>query len=66
MFLMVDSIIRENAGKSMIFDFEGSSDQNVARFYKGFGAKEFTYPQITFNRMPWILENTVNFVKKFR
>jgi len=66
MFLLVDSIIRDNAGKFMIFDFEGSTDLDVARFYKGFGAKEFTYPQITLNRMPRILENTVNFVKKFR
>jgi len=66
MFLLVDSVIRENAGKSMIFDFEGSVDENVARFYKGFGAQELTYPQVTLSRMPRILENTVNFVKKIR
>ena len=66
MFLLVESVIRENAGKFAVFDFEGSNDQNVARFYKGFGAKEFTYPQIILSRMPRILENTVNFVKKFR
>lgn len=66
MFMLVDSVIHENAGKQSIFDFEGSSDENVARFYKGFGAKEFTYPQLTINRMPRLLAGTVNFVKKLR
>jgi hypothetical protein len=66
MFLLVDSVIRENAGKPVIFDFEGSVDENVARFYKGFGASEFTYPQITLSRMPRILENTVNLLSRLR
>ena len=66
MFLLVDGIIRDHAGKQLILDFEGSSDPDLARFYKGFGANENHYPQVTLNRMPGILANTVNFVKKFR
>lgn len=66
MFLLIDSILYENTGKDMVFDFEGSSDPNVARFYNGFGAKELTYPQVTISRMNRLLERGVNFVKKFR
>lgn len=66
MFLLIDSIISDHAGKPVTFDFEGSSDYDVARFYKGFGAKELTYPQVTLNRMPRILTTAVNFAKKFR
>jgi hypothetical protein len=66
MFFLVDSVIRENAGRSVIFDFEGSNDPNVARFYNGFGAKEFSYPQVTINRMPAIVSKTVDLIKKAR
>ncbi|MCX6250059.1 MAG: GNAT family N-acetyltransferase [Bacteroidetes bacterium] len=55
MFLLVDNFIRENAGQALILDFEGSNDNNVSRFYKGFGAKEMHYSQVTINRLPgWI------------
>lgn len=66
MFLLADSVIRENAGKPAIFDFEGSDDPNVARFYQGFGAKPSTYPMITLDRMPAILSRTVKFARKIR
>ena len=55
MFLLVDNFIRENAGQALILDFEGSNDQNVSRFYRGFGAKEVHYSQVTINRLPgWV------------
>lgn len=66
MFLLVDSFIRENAGQPFILDFEGSNDKNVARFYKGFGAKEIHYSQITINRLPGVISKVVNFIKKHR
>ena len=43
MFLLIDKLILENAGKEMILDFEGSSIEGIARFYKGFGAKNHPY-----------------------
>jgi hypothetical protein len=43
MFFLIDSIIHENGGKSKILDFEGSRIQGIARFYKGFGAKNHPY-----------------------
>jgi hypothetical protein len=66
MFLLVDNFIRENAGQPFILDFEGSNDKNVARFYKGFGAREIHYSQVTINRLPWLISKVVNFVKKHR
>ncbi|MFA5045982.1 MAG: hypothetical protein WC542_08640 [Paludibacter sp.] len=38
MFYLIDHIIRHEAEKNKIFDFEGSRIEGVARFYQGFGA----------------------------
>lgn len=46
MFLLIDKILSEHANSEKIFDFEGSMLQGVARFFKGFGAKEYYYGQI--------------------
>ncbi|MFZ4582240.1 MAG: hypothetical protein ACOYM7_06270 [Paludibacter sp.] len=43
MFLLIDTIIRNESGKSVEFDFEGSSIDGIARFYKGFGALNKPY-----------------------
>jgi len=43
MFYLVDKIIREESGKNKILDFEGSAIEGIARFYKGFGAKNQPY-----------------------
>lgn len=40
---LIDHIIKEHSSKNCIFDFEGSDDDNLARFYMGFGAKSETY-----------------------
>jgi hypothetical protein len=66
MFLLVDMFIKEHSGKPLILDFEGSSDQNVARFYKGFGARETSFNEVVINRMPASINRMVNFMKKLR
>lgn len=38
MFLLVDKLIHENYGRKIVLDFEGSSIEGIARFYRGFGA----------------------------
>lgn len=38
MFFLIDNIFQSNACTNNIFDFEGSSIEGIARFYKGFGA----------------------------
>ncbi len=41
-FLM-DSFIQNHNGTKAILDFEGSNDDNLARFYRSFGSQEFSY-----------------------
>ncbi len=55
MFLLIDHFIGENALKNLVLDFEGSNDPQLARFYRGFGAKECVYLQARFNGLPWFI-----------
>ena len=59
MTFLLDSVIREYAGTQMILDFEGSNDPGLARFYKGFGAKEVQYKRLEYNRLPFPLKQLV-------
>lgn len=40
---LIDNYIKSHSEKNLIFDFEGSVDEGVARFYKSFGAKYKEY-----------------------
>lgn len=53
---LLDTTIRQNAGKPMILDFEGSMIPSIARFYKGFGAEEKPYWQLKRNNLPWYMK----------
>lgn len=56
MFLLVDEYMIDNAETNMTLDFEGSSIESLARFYKGFGAKPVYFNQVQANRLPWFLK----------
>ncbi len=56
MFVLIDEFIRNNAGKNLILDFEGSNIPGVARFYAGFGASAQVYYSVHQNRLPPILK----------
>lgn len=49
---LIDTYIKDVAGKIKILDFEGSNDQELARFYKSFGSTECVYLQIKKNQLP--------------
>ena len=66
MFMLVDIFIKEHAGRPLILDFEGSSDLNVARFYKGFGASETGFSELLINHLPGKIDMIVNLMKKLR
>jgi hypothetical protein len=51
MTFLIDSVIQEYTPSKLVLDFEGSNDPNLARFYKGFGAKEIDYPGLRINRL---------------
>ncbi len=55
MYVIVDEFIKEFAGTGLLLDFEGSSIDGVARFYKGFGAATETYYHLYLNRLPFPL-----------
>lgn len=55
MFLLIDTYIQNNSGKSQVLDFEGSNLSGIARFYAGFGAKPQIYYSVHQNRLPKFL-----------
>lgn len=60
LFAIIDYVIKKYAGKDVILDFEGSSNEGVNRFYQGFGSKQEEYSFYRYNRLPFPL----NFLKK--
>lgn len=54
--LLLDAKIRQHASSEMIFDFEGSMDKGLARFYKSFGSLETGYTFVTLNRLPKVIQ----------
>lgn len=55
MHFLFDRIIRSLAGTEMKLDFGGSDVENVARFYKGFGAADCLYLRLRQNRLPQLI-----------
>lgn len=49
MTYLIDGVIREFTPSRLVFDFEGSNNPDLARFYRGFGAKELRYPRLRHN-----------------
>jgi hypothetical protein len=53
---LIDSFIKDHAGKNIILDFEGSDIRNLAFFYSSFGAIEEKFAGIKLNKLPAILK----------
>lgn len=52
MFLLIDHFIKENSNKHLTLDFDGSNDEALARFYKGFGSTRIDFLRISRNTLP--------------
>tara|TARA_B110000444_G_C18845694_1_gene601825 strand:+ start:2559 stop:3473 length:915 start_codon:yes stop_codon:yes gene_type:complete len=52
---LIDSFFKESANSSFTFDFEGSDDEDLARFYRGFGGENHSYQNLKMNRLPFPL-----------
>lgn len=63
---LIDNFIREHAGRHLTFDFDGSNDPSLARFYKSFGSKECIYQRVVINRLPGVLNAGVKTYRKIR
>lgn len=46
-FLIFDTVIEKYSAKDFVLDFEGSKNEGIARFYKGFGGAVTQYGQIS-------------------
>lgn len=57
---LIDQFIEQHLNSNKILDFEGSSNADLARYYKGFGGVEEKYITCKINRLPWYL----SFLKK--
>ncbi len=62
---LIDSFISENSSSNIVFDFEGSNDPNLARFYQSFGSKKCIYYQVRISKIPWPVKNAYSLLKKF-
>jgi hypothetical protein len=51
MFMLISSFLEEHSGSDMLFDFNGSMNPGLARFYKGFGAMQTTYRRLKVNNL---------------
>lgn len=52
MFLLIDHFIKEHANKHLTLDFDGSNNEALSRFYKGFGSTRIDYLRISRNTLP--------------
>ena len=53
---MLNYVIKDFCESSYVFDFEGSDNEGLARFYKGFGGKEVYYPELRYNNLKGIFK----------
>lgn len=63
---LLDSYINANARSELVFDFEGSNNDELARFYLGFGSKSISYPQIFWLRAAFYLKPILRAYLHFR
>ena len=66
MTFMMDRMIQRFANQPVLFDFEGSDDDNLARFYLGFGGEERPYPAYSFNRLSAVGKGLLKFWKRLK
>ena len=49
LFFLIDYFIKNHAGSDFKIDFRGSNQENLARFYRSFGATDYSYHQLIFS-----------------
>lgn len=61
---IIDNVLRDFSETQYIFDFEGSDIDSLARYYKGFGAKEVFYPELRYNNMRGLMRLFIKMLGK--
>ncbi len=62
--MLLDNVIKEFSETQFTLDFEGSDNDGLARFYKGFGGNEVFYPEIKDNKLSSILKLAYKLMRK--
>ena len=62
--MLLDNVIREFSETQYTLDFEGSDNDRLARFYKGFGGAEVFYPEVKYNNLKGILKFIYKLMRK--
>jgi hypothetical protein len=65
MFFLIDEYIKRHAEQSVILDFNGSMDDNIARLYQGFGATPYPLSMLHFEHK-FILSPIIRFIKRIK
>lgn len=63
---LLDAYIEANSGTELVFDFEGSNNESLARFYLGFGSQSIVYTQIHWLRTVFFLKPLFRAYLRFR
>ena len=63
--LLIDQIIREDAGEPALFDFESPPKESIVNFYRSFGAVESVFHEVRWNRLTWPERALIQLVKRF-
>ncbi|MDL2297421.1 GNAT family N-acetyltransferase [Bacteroidales bacterium OttesenSCG-928-E04] len=54
MFFLLNEYLKVNEKQDLLFDFNGSMNENVARFYKGFGGEQCSFPFVNLRRYSYL------------
>ena len=63
---LLDFVIEKYSGTDFILDFEGSDNEGLARFYKGFGGKVIFYSELKFNKLNKISNFALKILKRHK
>lgn len=66
MFFLIDQFIREHAHKHLTLDFDGSNNEALSRFYKGFGSTRLEFTRISRNTLPAYLKIPFTLYRRLR
>ena len=57
---LIDFVLQSLIGSFDNFDFVGSNDKGVSDFYRKFGAKDFNYSILKYNKKELVIDNLIN------
>ncbi len=60
--LLIDQVIRENAGHTLMLDFESPEKSSVAQFYESFGAVALPFWGLRYSRLTWVERQLQHFL----